>query len=117
MRAESTRRLQDVTVALSRAVTAVDVSNTCLEHALASVGAEAGFVVLTDAEGTRAVELVTSSGYDDDELEAWRALDLDADVPFARAVASGEPVSGNADTGFRTSPCGARQAGRWLNAC
>ena len=91
-RADATRRLQDVTVALSRAATAIDVGNTCLEHALSAVGAEAGFVVLTGPEGTRAVELVTSSGYDEAELDAWRALDLDADVPFARAIASGEPI-------------------------
>ena len=50
-RAESTRRLQDVTAALSRATTIVDVSNTCLEHALESVGAEAGFVVLHRSRG------------------------------------------------------------------
>ena len=72
----STRRLQDVTAALSRATTIVEVSNTCLEHALASVGAEAGFVVLNGPEGTT-VEIVTSSGYDDDELAAWRELGLD----------------------------------------
>ena len=53
VRADATRRLQDVTAALSQAATTVDVSNTCLEHALASVGAEAGFVVLTGPEGTR----------------------------------------------------------------
>jgi GAF domain-containing protein len=91
-RADATRRLQDVTAALSQAATSLDVSNTCLEHALAWVGAEAGFIVLNGPEGTRSVELVASSGYDDDELEAWRAFDLDADVPFAKAIASGEPI-------------------------
>ncbi len=91
-RADATRRLQEVTAALSLAATTLDVSNTCLEHALASIGAEAGFVVLTGARGTRTVDLVTSTGYDDNELEGWRALDLDADVPFARAIASAEPV-------------------------
>jgi serine phosphatase RsbU (regulator of sigma subunit)/anti-sigma regulatory factor (Ser/Thr protein kinase) len=90
-RAESTRRLQDVTAALSRATTIVDVSNTCLEHALDSVGARAGFIVLNDPEGTT-VEIVASSGYDGDELAAWRALGPDDDVPFARAIASGEPI-------------------------
>jgi serine phosphatase RsbU (regulator of sigma subunit)/anti-sigma regulatory factor (Ser/Thr protein kinase) len=90
-RADATRRLQDVTAALSRATTTVDVSNTCLEHALEAVGAEAGFVVLSRSEGTT-VEIVTSSGYDDDELEAWRGFGPDDDVPFARALASGEPV-------------------------
>ena len=92
VRAEATRRLQDVTAALSQAATTVDVSNTCLEHALASVGAEAGFVVLTGPEGTRSVEIVSSTGYDDDELELWRGRDLDSDVPFAKAIGTGEPV-------------------------
>ena len=90
--ADATRRLQRVTAALSVATTTLDVSDTCLESALESVGAEAGFVVLTGPVGTRAVELVTSSGYADDELEAWRGFDLDSDVPFARAIASGKPV-------------------------
>ncbi len=92
VRADATRRLHDVTAALSQASTSVDVSNTCLEHALGSVGAEAGFVVLTDPEGTRSVELVSSSGYEDDELELWRGRDLDSDVPFAKAIGTGEPV-------------------------
>jgi serine phosphatase RsbU (regulator of sigma subunit)/anti-sigma regulatory factor (Ser/Thr protein kinase) len=90
-RAESTRRLQDVTAALSRATTIVDVSNTCLEHALESVGAEAGFVVLTGPEGTT-VEIVSTAGYDDAELATWHGLGPGDDVPFARAISSGEPV-------------------------
>jgi anti-sigma regulatory factor (Ser/Thr protein kinase)/GAF domain-containing protein len=91
-RAEATRRLQEVTAALSVATTTLEVSQTCLEKALDSVGAEAGFVVLTGPAGTRTVELVTSSGFGDDELEAWSGCDLDADVPFARAIASGEAI-------------------------
>ncbi len=91
-RADATRRLQEVTAALSVATTTLDVSNTCLEKALDSVGAEAGFVVLTGPAGTRVVELVASSGYADDELEAWRTFDLDAQVPFAHAIASGRPI-------------------------
>ncbi|HEU4971819.1 MAG TPA: SpoIIE family protein phosphatase [Gaiellaceae bacterium] len=91
-RADATRRLQEVTAELSVASTTLDVSTTCLEKALDSVGAEAGFVVLTGPAGSRAVELVTSAGYGDEELAAWRALDLDANAPFARAVSSGEAV-------------------------
>ncbi len=91
-RADATRRLQEVTAALSVATTVLDVSNACLEKALESVGAEAGFVVLKGPAGTRTVEIITSSGYDGQGLEAWQALDLDSDVPFARAIASGEPV-------------------------
>jgi len=90
-RADETRRLQEITARLSVATTALDVSDTCLEHALAAVGAEAGFVVLTGPGGVT-VEVVTSSGYADDELNAWAAHTLDADVPFARAIASGEAI-------------------------
>jgi serine phosphatase RsbU (regulator of sigma subunit)/anti-sigma regulatory factor (Ser/Thr protein kinase) len=91
LRAEETRRLQEITAALSLAATAADVSNTCLEHALTAVGAEAGFVVLTRPEGL-VVDFVASSGYGDSELEAWRAFGLDAEVPASRAISSGEPV-------------------------
>jgi GAF domain-containing protein/anti-sigma regulatory factor (Ser/Thr protein kinase) len=91
-RADATRRLQEVTAALSVSTTVLDVSTVCLEKALDSVGAEAGFVVLTGPTGSRAVEIATSAGYDDDELDAWRALDLDSAVPFARAITTGEPV-------------------------
>jgi serine phosphatase RsbU (regulator of sigma subunit)/anti-sigma regulatory factor (Ser/Thr protein kinase) len=90
-RAEETRRLQEITAALSLASTATDVSNTCLEHALTAVGAEAGFVVLSRPEGVT-VDVVTSSGYSDEELTAWSRYALDSDVPFARAIASGEAV-------------------------
>jgi serine phosphatase RsbU (regulator of sigma subunit)/anti-sigma regulatory factor (Ser/Thr protein kinase) len=91
-RADATRRLQRVTAALSTAATPFDVSSTCLESALESLGAESGFVVLAGPHGARTVELVTSTGYDDDELEAWRGLGLDDEVPFARAISSGRSV-------------------------
>jgi serine phosphatase RsbU (regulator of sigma subunit)/anti-sigma regulatory factor (Ser/Thr protein kinase) len=89
--AEETRRLQEITAALSVASSVTDVSNSCLEHALAAVGAEAGFVVLSRPEGV-AVDVVTSTGYTDSELERWRGFALDADVPFSRAISSGEAI-------------------------
>jgi serine phosphatase RsbU (regulator of sigma subunit)/anti-sigma regulatory factor (Ser/Thr protein kinase) len=88
-RADATRRLQEVTAALSLAATPVDVSDTCLEHALAAIGAEAGFVALDD--GTT-IELASHAGYEDAELEAWRSLGREDDVPFARALATGQSV-------------------------
>jgi len=90
--AEAARQLQEVTAALSSSATALDVSKTCLDYALATIGAEAGFVVLTRTPDTRTVDLVASAGYDDGELNAWREQDLDADVPFARAISSAEAV-------------------------
>jgi serine phosphatase RsbU (regulator of sigma subunit)/anti-sigma regulatory factor (Ser/Thr protein kinase) len=91
LRADSTRRLQEVTAALSQAATPIDVSNTCLEHALSSIGAEAGFVVLNGPDG-QTVELVTAAGYEEDELEGWRDVLLDENVPITQAMASGEPI-------------------------
>jgi serine phosphatase RsbU (regulator of sigma subunit)/anti-sigma regulatory factor (Ser/Thr protein kinase)/transcriptional regulator with GAF, ATPase, and Fis domain len=89
--ADASRRLNDVTSALSQAATTLDVSNVCLEHALKAIGAEAGFVVMRRAEGVE-VDVVTSTGYDDEELEAWRRATLEDDVPFARVIASDEGV-------------------------
>ncbi len=91
-RADETERLQEVTSALSLAASRVDVGDTCLEHALRFVGAEAGFVVLTGAAGGTSVQMISNVGYSEDALEAWSALGLDADVPFARAIASGDSV-------------------------
>jgi serine phosphatase RsbU (regulator of sigma subunit)/anti-sigma regulatory factor (Ser/Thr protein kinase) len=90
-RAEETRRLQAITAALSQAATAADVSSTCVEHALSAVGADAGFVVLSRPDD-RAVELVANSGHSDEELTTWRGFSLDSDVPYSRAIATGEPV-------------------------
>ena len=89
--ADETRRLQEITAALSIASTATDVSNTCLEHALSAVGADAGFVVLIRPDGVQ-VEFVTSTGYDEEELAMWGGGALDHDVPFGRAIASGEAI-------------------------
>jgi len=90
-RTDEMRRLQEVTAALSLASTSTEVSDTCLTHVLEAVGAEAGFVVLSRPDGV-IVDFVSSAGYSDRELEHWGTFALDSNVPFARAVASGEPV-------------------------
>jgi serine phosphatase RsbU (regulator of sigma subunit)/anti-sigma regulatory factor (Ser/Thr protein kinase)/transcriptional regulator with GAF, ATPase, and Fis domain len=90
-RADETKRLQEVTAALSTAATRVEVGDACLEHALRSVGAEAGFVVLRGVGGT-GVQMISIAGLSDEAVEAWSALGLDADAPFARAILSGDPV-------------------------
>ncbi|HEU0248303.1 MAG TPA: SpoIIE family protein phosphatase [Gaiellaceae bacterium] len=89
-RAEDMARLQAVTAALSLAATPTEVADTCLEHAL-SLGADAGFVVFPGSQ-REAFDFVSSQGLGDDELEAWRAFGPDADVPFTRALASGQAV-------------------------
>jgi serine phosphatase RsbU (regulator of sigma subunit)/anti-sigma regulatory factor (Ser/Thr protein kinase) len=92
LRADETRRLQEVTAALSQAATPADVSSVCLEHALEAVGADAGFVVLRRPEGGVEVELAATRGYDEAALEIVRALGLGSEAPFAAVIASGEPI-------------------------
>ena len=60
-RADETRRLQEVTAALSLASTSTEVTDACLTHVLEAVDAEAGFVVLSQPEGVT-VDFVSSSG-------------------------------------------------------
>ena len=90
-RSDETRRLQEVTAALSLASTPTEVTDSCLTHVLESVHAEAGFVVLSRPEGVT-VDVVSSTGYSDAELRHWGTFELDSNVPFARAIAVGEPV-------------------------
>ena len=83
------RRLQEVTAALSQAVTVEDVSQTCLERGAAAIGADAGAVALRPP-GSAELEIVHSFGY---ELGESRArIPLDAAVPVAEAVRIGRPV-------------------------
>jgi hypothetical protein len=102
-RADATRRLQEVTASLSQATTSVDISNTCLERALASVGAEAGFVVLVEADGSKVVELVASAGYDDGELAAWRASGLTTTCRLPVRSRPGSPCGRSRPTRCRHS--------------
>ncbi|HSF61161.1 MAG TPA: SpoIIE family protein phosphatase [Gaiellaceae bacterium] len=89
-RAEDAVRLQEATAALSLAATPSEVAETGLEHAL-SVCGDAGFVVLTSPHEVT-LEFAASRGFGDVELDSWRAFGLDTDVPFARAIVTGEPV-------------------------
>ncbi len=88
---ERTRRLQQVTAALSQAATAVDVSHTCLEHLMGAVGAVAGMVGFVPPGGGE-VELISARGYSDTELTRWQTFPVTADVPLAAAVLTREPV-------------------------
>lgn len=89
--ADETQRLQEVTALLSLAATSTDVSSICVEHALAAVGAEAGFVVLHGSDGLT-LDVTASSGLSDAELESWRTRSAAADGPVSKAMARGEPI-------------------------
>jgi serine phosphatase RsbU (regulator of sigma subunit)/anti-sigma regulatory factor (Ser/Thr protein kinase) len=117
-RAERTRRLQEATAALSQSARAVDVGDTCLEHALATLGADAGLVALGQGQGDR-LDLVSARGYPDESLERWRTLAPDACLPLTEAHATGQPVwalSGEAAERYRPvfAKANAGQHRAWL---
>ncbi len=77
------RKLQAVTASLSKAVTIEDVSRTCLEHALAGVGATAGLIVLQrpgarPGTSTSTVMAADGLGPADDEIPEAAAAAITA---------------------------------------
>jgi serine phosphatase RsbU (regulator of sigma subunit)/anti-sigma regulatory factor (Ser/Thr protein kinase) len=84
-RATATRRLQEVTAALSQATTAADVGATCLEHALAFLQAAGGILGLVRDDGD-VVELIGWRGYEDDEVARLGSVLLDSDLPLGAAI-------------------------------
>ena len=89
--AEETRRLLDVTAALSAAVDPQSVAEAATREALRSLGATAGVVVVTDAR--EELRLVASEGYSTEVLDGWHRFPLDAPVPLADAIRSDELVA------------------------
>lgn len=87
----SLARLQQVSAALSRAVSVEAVADSVAREGAAAAGAVAGFVALVDETDE---ELVATSafGYTERELEPYRRRRLEPGRPATVALASGEPV-------------------------
>lgn len=78
-----TRRLLDVSTALTAATTPELVGAAAIEEATSTLGAAAG--VLVRVQGDELV-VVATSGYEEPEVEPWRRFPLASDVPIADAV-------------------------------
>jgi len=83
-------RLQKITAALSAAISADEVAQLVVEQAVEALGAAAGVVVLRDGEE---LELRRHVGYESAVTEPWGRFGVDAPVPLAEAVRSGEIVT------------------------
>lgn len=84
------RKLQSVTAELSKAVTAADVSQTCLDNAAAGVGAVEGLVVLPrEHAGPAALGVVAAIGGSSSEDE----IPVGVAAPIAECIRSGQLVS------------------------
>ncbi|MCY7301468.1 MAG: SpoIIE family protein phosphatase [Thermoleophilia bacterium] len=84
------RKLQLVTAALSKAVTAADVSQACLEHAAAGIGAEEGLVVLPrEGSSLFSLDVVAAIG----ALQPKDEIPAGAAGPIAECVSGGQLIS------------------------
>jgi signal transduction histidine kinase len=83
--------LQVVTASLSEALTPTQVAQIVVEQGLAVLGAAAGSVVLR-TEQENMLEIIHAAGYSTELLQSWQCFTLDAPVPLAEAVRTGEPV-------------------------
>ena len=84
-------RLQAVTAALSESLTPGQVAEVVVEQGLGALGARAGSLALLTEDG-RELELVRAVGYPVERIEPWRRFSVDAPVPIADAVRTGQPV-------------------------
>jgi PAS domain S-box-containing protein len=89
--ADRITRLQDITVALSEALTPGQVMDVITEHGVAALAAYAGGVALVTPEGAE-LEVVRAVGYPPDIPARALRYPVTADNPPAEAVRTGAPV-------------------------
>ena len=86
--AESTRVLQEVTAALSGAVSTADVMAVILANGQVVLGASGSGVAIRDGDRVR-YEVLT--GYSADVKASWSDFSMDDDTPVTRAIRTGQP--------------------------
>lgn len=89
--AARTSRLQALTAALSSAISPSEVAAVVVEQGVATLGAQAGFILRLDDAGDTLL-LVGSTGYPDDVADEWARLPLDREVPMAIAARTATPL-------------------------
>lgn len=88
---ERLARLQAVTAALSRAPTVEDVVHVVLEHALPTLRANSGAVLLLDDSRVELL-LVHAVGFDAEAIQRMQHVPVEAASPTAAAVRGGRPM-------------------------
>jgi hypothetical protein len=86
---ERTQVLQDVTAALSRAVTTADVMSVILEAAERQLNAAASGIALRTGRDVRYHVL---KGYGADIRSAWQSFDVDVASPVPHVLRTGQPL-------------------------
>jgi PAS domain S-box-containing protein len=89
--AASLRALQEVTSLLVRALDPQAVAEAVLHEGVGAVRGRSGSICLLAADGAT-VELVHQIGYREEVRRRWRSFPLDAAIPAADVIRSGEMV-------------------------
>ena len=84
-------RLQRVTAALSESLTPAQVADVIVDQGIAPLGATVALVALLD-ETHHELEVVRTFGYELEQLNGWHRFSVNAQVPLAEAVRTGQPV-------------------------
>jgi GAF domain-containing protein len=82
--------LQELTAALSAAVTPSDVGRTVVEQGVRALGASAAMFAVRREEGR--VELSQTFGYPEPDVETRRVFSIDDPLPLSQAMRTGRPV-------------------------
>lgn len=86
-----TARLQAITAALSESLTSIQVAEVIVDQGMAALGASSALVALVTKSGTD-LEIIRAVGYQQEQIDTWRQFSINAPVPLAEAVRTGEPV-------------------------
>ena len=76
---------QELTAALSTALTAADVAAIIVDKGVSAAGAYAGSMLLLSSDGTK-LERVRAIGYPEEMLARWTHVALDQPLPLSEAV-------------------------------
>ncbi len=82
-------RLADIAVRLAAATEPGEVAELTAEAGLQVLGASASAVVRVTGER---LEIMSSRGYPEPALAAWRSFDRDDDAPLAECIREGRPI-------------------------
>lgn len=86
---ERMSRLQTITSALAEALTFKQVADAVVEQCVGGIGAQAGSLAIRTGDH---IEIIGAVGYPAAILDAYRRFPLDAAVPIADALRTGEPI-------------------------
>ncbi|MFY0572043.1 GAF domain-containing protein [Archangium lansingense] len=86
-----TKRLQEVTAALSQALTTAQVAHVVVEKAVRALGAAGGSLGLLSEDG-QWFDMLEATGYSEDETRDWTHFPSDAPVMYRDAVRTGAPL-------------------------